>query len=510
MASPSQAPPAKRLCTTGAGDNASQRNSQRNPSLRSQIPHIKSEALTPEQAVIQALQSRDSQRLADLKTKFKGVIKNAFMFAAITGDLNTVRLLLRTELEEPERDLASPKLCRLLRKAVLPAASNGHLPVVEYLLHELQVEGEIDDDAAWSVFNEAAVKGHLGIVKFVAEYVEEEEFEHKSCEVMNSAIVGGHANVITFLLGCEMGDVFDIGDVFEEVIARGQDAVADEIYKDYSDTKDGQSLLARLAGAGRLKAVEHLVTHGHNEPDLIECGFMSAAMSRHDDVCKYLLRTGRVSTAGFDAVFLSVAGSGSIKGTMSLYNMRRPTQMGIEMAFQAAGSYEVAEFIFENEHVPEMAIIMAFKNAFSLESRINMPTKERESVARFLYSMECVPPEIVGEVFSYTSFDMIEFLEFGFDRQIFPPCAISDAFKNAAENGLTKILKCLLRKAGIPQAVKEESFVRAALNNHNAAVQLMGGDSDWPLSTLTEALKLTSNPTLKGFLRTKVQAARAG
>ncbi|KAG7379468.1 hypothetical protein PHYPSEUDO_008542 [Phytophthora pseudosyringae] len=223
---------------------------------------------------------------------------------------------------------------------------------------------------------------------------------------MSSAIDGAHAEVVVHLLS---GDdlAYDMGEVFEEIIARGQDSLAKKIYGMYPDISDGGDLFVQMASEDRIDAVKYLLNRGCKEVGLIEEAFNKAAICRCKNVLEFLMSTGRVSVAAFDRALECAASSGSIKAVVNLYKMRCASSRGIESAFEQAGSVAVVRFLHENEQVPSMSIIACFKHACGREFAVSMPKKEWDGIVVFLYNLHCIPSEVLSEVFSNTPFDMM-------------------------------------------------------------------------------------------------------
>lgn len=144
-----------------------------------------------------------------------------------------------------------------------PAAANGHIGIVLFLLKGVAPDDEVDGDAVWIALLEAAANGFVEILELTASYVSPRDanFELNVARAMSNAISGGFIDVVVFLLTWEKWDA-DFAKTFEKAMATEQHAVAKKIYEIYSRVKVGGNLLVDMAARGRLDAVKYLYDRG--------------------------------------------------------------------------------------------------------------------------------------------------------------------------------------------------------------------------------------------------------
>ncbi|KAG6617297.1 uncharacterized protein IUM83_02455 [Phytophthora cinnamomi] len=232
------------------------------------LPHVLEKindlAMRPEEAVIEAVEAGDLKLLKKLNNKFNCSVSHALEFAAENGRHEAERFLLPEVIGDGEYNLDDGVL-RDLENMAVSAASNGHYEVVELLLGEIleerenEHEGEfvyygyeqdIDEsksDAAWNVLDAAATHGHLRIVQLAAQSTSDNEYlpaEERS-EALSSAISGGYADVVEFLLECEQFQ-WDAYGAFDQAVNEELYDIAKVIYKVYPRRNKGADLFVHL------------------------------------------------------------------------------------------------------------------------------------------------------------------------------------------------------------------------------------------------------------------------
>ncbi|EGZ18595.1 hypothetical protein PHYSODRAFT_332345 [Phytophthora sojae] len=115
-----------------------------------------------------------------------------------------------------------------------------------------------------------------------------------------------------------------------------------------------------------------------------------------------------------------------------------------------------------------------------------------------------MPPDVICTVFAMTAYDLDDLVTILYDDPSISREVVSAALQNASGLGHLRIVHFLIDKPEITQSVKQVALLFAARSNYRAVVQLLEKGEDWPLATLNEALKLTSSPRLKQFLRERI------
>ncbi|EGZ18563.1 hypothetical protein PHYSODRAFT_360665 [Phytophthora sojae] len=253
----------------------------------------------PCEAIVQAAAAGDATRLEELLQTFEDNLTEAMMAAAANGHYDCV-VLLRDALCEPDDDekLLDIPGRELISEAVIPAARNGHAEVVDFLLYALECDGEINEELFWAAFHVGAARGYLDIVKLTAEQlISSEEFDRECTPALIKAIDGGHAEVVTFLLGLEDFHC-DFGSAFVEAMNKEQHEVAERIYELYSELDEGENLFVEMAGRGRRDAVEYMHSRGHIDSQLISKAHTQATANNCPSVVSFLVGTGQTSLEG--------------------------------------------------------------------------------------------------------------------------------------------------------------------------------------------------------------------
>ncbi|KAG6617317.1 uncharacterized protein IUM83_02449 [Phytophthora cinnamomi] len=461
--------------------------------------------LTPVDVVLQAAASGQVVWLTQLLRKFKGHLAAAV--ATSDGNFEAVRHLLQ-QLEGPRRQYFGSNANATVNKAVWLAARNGHWQVVELLLNTLGNDGEIDGDVAWEVLEEAAASGQLATVQFVTRYVIRSKEDEDNCadsEAVSRAIAGGHGDVVAYLLRYP----WNLASAFMEAMEREQHAVADKIYQVFPFYFEGKNLFVEMAGDGFLTAVKYIYQHGHKSENVIQDAFVRAATTRRMKVLEFLLGTGRVSLKSFDMALEAAASSGSYSMVTFLYEKHFASLQGIYRAFEKAGSLSVIKYLYTKENIPAQSITIAFQNVTGIGSTtLVFPRKEREAVAAFLYShRSSMTPDVLCTAFAMTTYDLLDLVTTLYGDPSISREVVCAALQNASGLGHLRIVHFLMDKPEISQSVKQVALMFAARNNHNAAIQLLEKGENWSLTTLNEAIKATSSPRLKQFLRGMIEGS---
>ncbi|KAG7379466.1 hypothetical protein PHYPSEUDO_008540 [Phytophthora pseudosyringae] len=460
--------------------------------------------LVHEDAVARAAATGQVKRLKSLLSKSKGDLTRAMFFAATNGHFHVVTELL-CQLKPPYSEYLSCNGYLTLKKAVMPAARNGHHDIVVNLLKWMEVDGEMDKETAWEVLDEAASSGQLEVVKFVAGYLIRTKDDEDQCaesKAVSHAIDGSHADVVVYLLRYP----WNLAYYFIEAVEKEQHAVARSIYMAYPLYYDGKNLFAEMAGDGFSNAVTYMYERGYCGAELIQDAFVKASATRRNEVLEYLLTTGRVSMEGFERGLEAAATSGSIAAVRHICSKRLVPHKGIHQAFEMSGSLAVTKYLYEKEKIPAASITAALKNVTGIGKMIPIQKKDREAIALFLCQVNCIPPDVTCTAFAMTAYDMVSMVDALYDKPCISRDIVCAALQQAADSGHINIVRVLIGKTGISQVVKQVALLNAALKNHVAIVRLMMACEQWPLDIVRQALKVTTSRKLKQFLREKLQS----
>jgi hypothetical protein len=142
--------------------------------------------MSPEEAVLEAVKSEQHDWLKTLTVEYSCCVPRALVLAAKKGCVASVQTL-------------STQNALAMREAVLAAAENGHLEVVELLVEKIEPRDQ--NLIVWKVMEAAARKGHLDIVMFTTERARESYLytfesganipESHLTHPLSSAIAGG-------------------------------------------------------------------------------------------------------------------------------------------------------------------------------------------------------------------------------------------------------------------------------------------------------------------------------
>ncbi|KAL4158846.1 hypothetical protein PRNP1_004620 [Phytophthora ramorum] len=149
------------------------------------VPHILKQIdellMTPEEAMEEAARTGQLDWLDELLVEYDCSVPNPFVVAAANGQLNIVRVLV-FELKNDDEEM-DPEYWGALKMAVVAAAENGHVEVVENLLPELipfliEKTNKMYEvlSTAQEALEGAASNGHLDMVRFNIEHARANEY----------------------------------------------------------------------------------------------------------------------------------------------------------------------------------------------------------------------------------------------------------------------------------------------------------------------------------------------
>ncbi|GMF35474.1 unnamed protein product [Phytophthora lilii] len=250
----------------------------------------------PTQALELAARTGNLERLLEILENFQVDVVDATMAAASNGHYGCV-VALRDYLCDPEDDeyYLDIEGRETFSAAVVPAAQNGHSDVVKFILIALLSDGEINEEATWRAFHEAASHGFVDIVQMTAEQLSwRDEFDRECSPALLSAIAGGHTEVVALLLQLEDCHC-DMGSAFVEAMNMTQHEVAERIYEIFPEVTGGENLFVEMAGRGRRDVVAYMYEHGHIDEKLIREALQRASANACTSVVGFL-KTLRATT----------------------------------------------------------------------------------------------------------------------------------------------------------------------------------------------------------------------
>ncbi|KAJ8555036.1 hypothetical protein ON010_g9447 [Phytophthora cinnamomi] len=490
-------------------------------------------------------------------------IRDVAMIAAARDGYTQAVKMLKLEVIGRQTGKLDFNSREVLVDAAVAAAATGQLIVVELLLLEIESdnnrEGEIYEesdydsgsdepmpshDAAWRVLDEASGRGHLGVVKFAANYALQSVYEpaHAFCDALSLAIAGGHLEVVRFLL--EPGRyMWQYAKALELAIDKGHHAIVELMYA-MSPQHGGNTFFCRFAIAGNLKVITYLYNNGHNEPKMIDDAFMQAARHGQTDIVAFLLDSGPISPEAFDSGFENAARSGTIATLRFLYGQRRVSRSSLMAAFEKTERPATIEFIHSNEIIPTESVVSAFKNAGRcgyVGPHYHRPNLDQLQILRVLRMRVDIPAEAINEVVAKATLEFhpgilqilsddsrltseIRSVAFAkaidkgslrLSQALFKDNQISSeettqAFVRAACAGHLDLVKFLVVKPVIVESAEREAILASARTNRNGVTQYLCKRKEWPIEVLAEALSATRHKKLKKFLRSIIARRQGG
>ncbi|KAG7389859.1 hypothetical protein PHYPSEUDO_009372 [Phytophthora pseudosyringae] len=238
------------------------------------MEHIEALAMSPEDALAEAVKAADRSNLHHLMNRFVCDTSTAFVAAAGSGNREFMRLL------QPRIAYGRESRGELLAALVAAAAAvarSGALHAARELL--VDYESEFDDvrsesggfkiqDATWVVMDEAAAEGHLDVV--------------------------------------QMGK---LEEAFEKAMQHDDKATAGMLYQAHPRYGNGENLFVHMARNGHNDAAEYLYFNVHVSTELICEAFWDATRHFYTAAADFLLSTGEITPTIVDAVFTNAAGS---------------------------------------------------------------------------------------------------------------------------------------------------------------------------------------------------------
>ncbi|KAG1708410.1 hypothetical protein DVH05_025089 [Phytophthora capsici] len=509
--------------------------------------------MPPEEALIVAIKTNNLRWIQQILDRFPCDYSEAMELAAGTNSVDVVNLIItdiftgssKSSMQISNRFMYNSQL--IMEKGGLSAARNGHVAVLERLLPVIVQKARKTSRCVpyWSrgvpkIFDEGAVHGHLGVVKFMTEHASTKRVysELPLADTLSKVITAGHVHVAEFLLDLG-GEIRYLEKVFVVALNEGQILLAERIRGIY-----GRDLLIKVARSGDLNAVEYLYNNGCTDSELVGRALIYAASEAHIEVVKFLLDSDCVSSEAFEKAFKRACSGYKpecIDTVVFLYKLNRASPQCIECGFGLANTSAVVKFLFENEKMSDQAITAAFESAVH-DCRLDIilvvykhrciplnlvekaflravksqdgeylddeakPTKAQ--VVKCLRDDERLTPNTLGEAFiDAVQHDKKEMMLSLYDEQRTPPEFLVKAFVEAAHGkntGLVKeILKLLSVEANVPREFMHETFVAAARYGEISVMKHVCESltADLPLEVLKNAIAVAGNDKTKNLIR---------
>jgi len=225
-------------------------------------------------------------------------VPEAAMAAAANDHLPCIAVI-RQHFCDPEDDEMHLEFegREILEEAVAPAATNGHLDVVEFMLSAMMDDGEVNGTATWNAFHAAVDNGHMDIVKCTAEFLPtwEDNFQEDIGRAVSKGIQGGFIDMVAFLLSWEEFQG-DFGVVFEDAVMNKQHAIAERVYQIYAQLNKGENLFVEMASRGHTGTIKYMFERGHDDAKLLNEAMKRATANQCTGVVNFLRGTGRLSS----------------------------------------------------------------------------------------------------------------------------------------------------------------------------------------------------------------------
>ncbi|KAG3198735.1 hypothetical protein PC128_g5785 [Phytophthora cactorum] len=518
------------------------------------LPHVlklvDTLAMTPEEALEEAVATRQVNWVEELVDRFECTLTDAVVHAATIGLQDIVELLLNktfgideeaTEVEVVIDDDTGD----LVEKAIVAAAQNSHLDIVKLLLPLVIGRSRRDYSSSWfrvvrSVLDAGAANGHLKVVQYMVQHAARNGYAGRyatwpSVDTLSLSILGGHADVADYLVN-QSEIIWNLKQAFVTALEKGQTALADRIHEVYPQRMRGDNLFMDLAESGHLDAVKYLFISRRSDSGLIGRAFASAAQTAQIDVVKFLVGTDRVSSEALDKAFnRACSGYQTIDVVTFLYNLQQVSKHGIDRGFAVAHDVAVVKLLCDNESISERAITSAFAKSLHSLSQYRIPS----GIIQFLHKQPCIPAELIDEAFVQAAQALkteivellrddarlsskaigevfvdavkcrnVEMMKMLYDEKRTPPEALMKAFLEAAHRKRFDLVKDIIQflsvEEHVPREFMHKAFIAAAQHGQMTILEIVyeNQPADLPLNVLKDALDVAgANAKIETFIR---------
>ncbi|KAF1778844.1 Ankyrin repeat-containing domain [Phytophthora cactorum] len=483
------------------------------------LPHVlklvDTLAMTPEEALEEAVATRQVNWVEELVDRFECTLTDAVVHAATIGLQDIVELLLNktfgideeaTEVEVVIDDDTGD----LVEKAIVAAAQNSHLDIVKLLLPLVIGRSRRDYSSSWfrvvrSVLDAGAANGHLKVVQYMVQHAARNGYAGRyatwpSVDTLSLSILGGHADVADYLVN-QSEIIWNLKQAFVTALEKGQTALADRIHEVYPQRMRGDNLFMDLAESGHLDAVKYLFISRRSDSGLIGRAFASAAQTAQIDVVKFL----------------------------------QVSKHGIDRGFAVAHDVAVVKLLCDNESISERAITSAFAKSLHSLSQYRIPS----GIIQFLHKQPCIPAELIDEAFVQAAQALkteivellrddarlsskaigevfvdavkcrnVEMMKMLYDEKRTPPEALMKAFLEAAHRKRFDLVKDIIQLLSVEEHVPREfmhkAFIAAAQHGQITILEIIyeNQPADLPLNVLKDALDVAgANAKIETFIR---------
>ena len=119
--------------------------------------------------------------------------KNPLLLAAGVGDLGRIRKLVQDGIDVNMSSHTTNVF------ALHVAATNGHVPIVQYLLQQGADKDKADNNGLTAIYY-AAAQGHLAVVQYLAQQgADKDKTNNKGISPLQAAAVKGHLAIVQYL-----------------------------------------------------------------------------------------------------------------------------------------------------------------------------------------------------------------------------------------------------------------------------------------------------------------------
>ncbi|KAG3097873.1 hypothetical protein PI124_g15554 [Phytophthora idaei] len=308
------------------------------------LPHvlklIETMLMTPDEAILEATKTGQSQWALKILGDFECDTSEAFYQAAIRGDTAITQMLIDKFLDDVDGQVLK-KTAQAMQRAVA-AAETGRLQIVQLLFPEIFVYRRAYTPrfmAARDILDAAAASGSLEIVKFMIEHAEEKRYVDRLRWNLQRAYIAA--------------------------MKRGDKDLSERIYDIYPRQFNEKNLFAGLAASGYLEAVKYLFNSGHDDEEAVGKAFKSAGGCKTGvAILEFLLGTGRVKQNAIVKAFQKAcARQENMDVVTQLYNTKQVSQQGINRAFATVNSVAAMRLMYDNEKILDGSLIGAFKKS---------------------------------------------------------------------------------------------------------------------------------------------------
>ncbi|KAG6960891.1 hypothetical protein JG687_00007992, partial [Phytophthora cactorum] len=346
--------------------------------------------------------------------------------------------------------------------AVVTAARNGHVDVVQFILLRLHSVTK-RSDVVWELMDVAAENGRVDVVELLCEHAKQSSEVYyskyrpasKRSNALSLAISGGHVGVVRALL-TPVRLHWDVGAAFELALAEGHQKVVTFMHRALpmylAATKIGENydMIVHMARDGHLRSVEYLFEHGHDSLSVAGKTFYIAAVYQRTKIISFLLGTGRVCPKAFDAAFERVCHSGLLDMVelLYMYEKKRASIESIRRAFVNARTLQVIRFLYLKEDIPQDCLHTLVEACIQrMDSKTNSHNQNQKECARIL--------------------------EFLFNQGRIPETLVTRTVEAAATSNTARLVGVFCKRGRVSLEVAAKAFTAAANSDSVDVVEVM-------------------------------------